>query len=440
MTIEAGPGDYRATARMNGYRPQSVRILARALGEHHAAEFVLSQSRGKSLILQALVYQQVADDAATRRPIAGVTVQLRQGDAASAPGTTDAQGRTRLLLGPGDYQARASPPLLGSQTLHVSVRDGGANRAVFIFKTPAPLPSSQSGKCRPNATLTFVAVVVARSGAEPDTPLSGATVRLSNPGAVSVNTTDSRGRVRLRVPAGGDYVASAVKDGYAVRNMVVTITESGKNHATFVLRPLPTGSSNMASLDIRVVDASSRKPIPGATVLILGGSRQSRQASRTCSAGDLSQVLPRGDYEVIVRNQGYQPRRESVSLSRKNARLTVMLVKNGLEGRGDKTDKRNSSSDRNAKTDKNRDHAGDKKPPKDGKTNSSTKPAKGREVCGNREPAKEDRKPIKPSKAPGGQATQSQRPPPVAKPIRPVPPPCPPVPKNVPNKQNPPLR
>ena len=28
MTIEGGPGDYQATARMNGHRPQSVRIMA----------------------------------------------------------------------------------------------------------------------------------------------------------------------------------------------------------------------------------------------------------------------------------------------------------------------------------------------------------------------------------------------------------------------------
>ena len=130
MTIEGGPGDYQATARMNGYRPQSVRIMARAPGEHHAAEFVLSQSRAKSLIFQGVVYEQIGDDAATRRPLAGATLQLRrQGDAASAPGTTDAQGRTRLLLMPGDYQARASLPGWGRRYLDVSVRDGGANRA-----------------------------------------------------------------------------------------------------------------------------------------------------------------------------------------------------------------------------------------------------------------------------------------------------------------------
>jgi hypothetical protein len=217
----------------------------------------------------------------------------------------------------------------------------------------------------------------------------------------------------------------------------VTISDSGKNHATFVLRPLPASSSNMASLNIRVVDACSRKPIPGATVVILGAPRQCGQGLRTCSAGDLSQVLPRGNYEVIVRNQGYQSRRENVSLSKGRAGLTVMLVRNGSDGRGNRAEKQNSSSDRNANRDKNRNHTGDKKPPKDGKTNSATKATKDREPCRNREPAKEDRKPSKPSKAPNG---QSQRPPPAAKPSRPAPPPCPPAPKNVPNKQNPPLR
>lgn len=43
MTIEGGPGDYQATARMNGHRPQSVRIMARASGEHHAAEFIFKR-------------------------------------------------------------------------------------------------------------------------------------------------------------------------------------------------------------------------------------------------------------------------------------------------------------------------------------------------------------------------------------------------------------
>ncbi len=270
-------------------------------------------------------------------------------------------------------------------------------------------------------------------------PLSGATVRLCNPAANAESSTDSRGRVRLRLPAGGDYEASAVKDGYAAHKILVTITEGGKNRATFALRPLPTSSSNMASLRIRVGDASSRKPIPGAAVLILEGSRQCGHGLKTCSAGDLSQVLPRGNYEVVVRNQGYQSRRENVSLSKGRAGRTVMLVRNGSQGRGGKPDQQNSS-DRNGKTDKNRDHSGDKKPPKDEKTNPSTKPVKDRDPCRNREPAKEGRKPIKTSKPSNGQASQPQRPPPAVKPIKPVPPPCPPVPNNVPNKQNSQLR
>ena len=69
MTIEGGPGDYQATARTNGYRPQTVRLIARGPGEHHAAEFLLS--RAKSLIFQGRVYQQTGDDASTRHPLAG---------------------------------------------------------------------------------------------------------------------------------------------------------------------------------------------------------------------------------------------------------------------------------------------------------------------------------------------------------------------------------
>ena len=63
MTIPGGLGDYQATARMSGFRPQSVRLRVRDPSEHHAAEFGADQGkiadfRGNSLRAEGLTYRR----------------------------------------------------------------------------------------------------------------------------------------------------------------------------------------------------------------------------------------------------------------------------------------------------------------------------------------------------------------------------------------------
>ena len=251
--------------------------------------------------------------------------------------------------------------------------------------------------------MTFVGVVFVQTGDDVNgkTPLRGATVRLWNPRGKAEGTTGDRGCVRLHVSAVGDYEASAVKDGYAVHKVLVAVRESGKNQATFVLKPLPSASSRMASLSIRVVDASSRKPIPGAAVLILAGSKSYGRGLSTCSEGDLRQTLPRGTYDLVVKNRGYQPHRETVSLIKGNVGITVMLARSDSDGRGNPDKKRDPSFDRNTKANKNQNESNGRKTPADGKLkpDEQVKPAKDRKPSRDRDPpAKEDKRPNKISK------------------------------------------
>ncbi len=273
MTIPGGLGDYQATARMSGYRPQSVRILVRDPSEHHAAEFVLIKA--KSLAFEGIVYEQTGNDEATNRPLAGATVSLRQGGTTGAPGTTGANGRARLLVLPGDYQAEASMASLGSQTLDVTVREGGPNRAEFVLKRPLGSPS-------------FEGRVFGQTGddAASRRPLQGASILIGKrpqaAGGETQGTTDADGAAQVDIAAGpGDYQVTAKMDGYSSQSLGLVVRGDEHHAAEFVLKKRSAPLTFQGAVFVqRGDDAATRRPLPGAAV----------QLSPLAGAGDASPV------------------------------------------------------------------------------------------------------------------------------------------------------
>ena len=143
MTIPGGLGDYQATARMSGYRPQSVRILVRDPSEHHAGRICADQGqiagvRGHRL--RADRQRRIDESPAGRSDRQPAARRHDRG-----PRHHGRNGKARLLVLPGDYQAEASMASLGSQTLDVTVREGGPNRAEFVLKRPRDRRVSRDG-------------------------------------------------------------------------------------------------------------------------------------------------------------------------------------------------------------------------------------------------------------------------------------------------------
>jgi hypothetical protein len=317
MTIPGGLGDYQATARMSGFRPQSVRLLVRDPSEHHAAEFVLKKLSAP-LTFQGTVFVQRGDDTATRRPLPEATVQISPlgggGDATPVQGTTDGQGRAGLsvLTGPGKYQAIASKPNLGSQTLRVVIRPSGENGAEVVLKLPV-LPSRQP---------TFQGIVYVQQGQEPRRRLPGATVRIWKADWSAQGQTDQQGAVRLtKLPGPGGYQAQAeMKDCESPAPVDVVIRPSGETRQEFVLilrKPSPRQPSFAATVVGKSGDdVTAEAPLAEATVWISKPDGSGKVRGVTGSNGQAGLNVPAGpgDYIAGAELRGYRPVRANVTI------------------------------------------------------------------------------------------------------------------------------
>jgi len=315
VDVRGGPGDYQATASMDGYQPESLGVTIRGSDEHHAAQFVL-RKLSPPLTLAAQVYVQRGEDRATRRPLAGATVQVcPQGGAAAAPmqDQTDDRGQTEfsVLTGPGQYQATASKPGLGSQTLLVAVAPAGDNAAEFVLKRAVPL-------------LRFQGAVYVQDGREPAHFQSGATVRIWSQGWSSAGTSDERGQVYLFVPAAGDYQAEATLQGYEPSHADVAISAGGPNGRRFVLVRGAAALLFRAKVLGRSGDEAGGTPLDRAHVWLSNGTQK---VEGWTAGGEVSLRAPAGPgvYHAGAEMQGWEPNQTDVTVDPNSTSHTFIL-------------------------------------------------------------------------------------------------------------------
>jgi hypothetical protein len=216
---------------------------------------------------------------------------------------------------------------------------------VIVLATLAARPLTAAAQ----QPLTFEGTVYEQTGDDVSTkrPLANATIQIrrqgDTAGAVPVEVrTDDQGRVQLTIPGGpGDYQAIASMANYRPQTIGLMVRDAGEHHAAeFILKTSQPPAPKMATLNVQVMDGSSSSPIPGAMVLILRNGGQYGHGQQTGADGNVSRSLPRATYEVVVKNQGYQPHHEKVALLHGDENLNVVLIKNDPDASLEKQENR----------------------------------------------------------------------------------------------------
>ncbi len=263
---------YTLTAQASGYQGQSTTATVGG-GSTTTKNFALTG--------QATQLSGTVTDASTGKPIAGATVSAGSGSA-----VTDAGGAYTISgLAPGTYTATATASGYASQSASVTLTTGSTTTQNFAL---APNPGTITG------TVTDAGTAA---------PIAGATISYSG-GSTS---TDGSGAYTLANVAEGSYTVTAGATGYASQSRTVTVGPGATATQNFAL----TGQTTR--LSGTVTDASTSKPIAGATVSAGTGSAVTDAGGAYAISG-----LAPGTYTATATASGYASQSASVTLTAGN--------------------------------------------------------------------------------------------------------------------------
>ncbi len=220
-------------------------------------------------------------DAASGLPLAGASVQVvAGGDAATG---SDAGGNFTLSgIAAGNLTLRFARLGYASRDVNISVGAGQSLSIGTVALAPASLSATLSGVIRNDSGQPLAGAVVAAGTASATTDASGAfSIGNLSPGPLTVTVTANNYRtvsVSLDVAANTSYTFSP--------------------GLTPTYKPEPTS----ATISGKVVNASTKAGIAGATVVVAGKS----VTSTTGGAFSVANVAP-GSFSIAVSAAGYQP-------------------------------------------------------------------------------------------------------------------------------------
>ena len=346
-------GVYRVIAEAKGYETASSRPTHVFQGRYSRVNLTLVRESRKppgELGLDVLVL-----DAATRKPVRGAEVLVRQGDqplSEAARGQTGGNGVVALgIPGDGAYSAMARAAGYPPGGIKFTVASGQPSKVEILLRgkasgepgvteqppTTTPVPGRQvpvvpmapvtPAQPMPPPDLgpgTLTVQVIERGGG----PIGGAGVTVMRGKArVGGGTTDRLGVWRIDLPP-GSYAVKAAREGFGSGGTEVGMgTRDGT--ATIQLSRLretaPPPPSDL-TLAIQVVERGG-KPISGAQVMVIGGKAGSRSGLTDKGGWWRTQVGGGTTYQVKASRQGFSTGGAVVNVGSRDATQQIALVR-----------------------------------------------------------------------------------------------------------------
>ncbi len=346
-------GVYRVIAEAKGYETASSRPTHVFKGRYSRVNLTLVRESRKppgELGLDVLVL-----DAATRKPVRGAEVLMRQGDqplSEAARGQTGGNGVVALgIPGDGAYSAMARAAGYPPGGIKFTVASGQPSKVEILLRgkasgepavteqppTTTPVPGRQvpvvpmapvtPAQPMPPPDLgpgTLTVQVIERGGG----PIAGAGVTVMRGKArVGGGATDRLGVWRIDLPP-GSYAVKAAREGFGSGGTEVGMgTRDGT--ATIQLSRLretaPPPPSDL-TLAIQVVERGG-KPISGAQVMVIGGKARSRSGQTDKGGWWRTQVGGGTTYQVKASRQGFSTGGAVVNVGTRDATQQITLVR-----------------------------------------------------------------------------------------------------------------
>ena len=225
--------------------------------------------------------QGVVLQAPTQTPLEGVTIQLLENSAFTTG--TDTHGIFRLAgISPGRYTLHLSKVGYRSRDISVQITAGQIQDAGRLILEPQGLTAVLSG------------TIQSKTGQ----PLQNATV---SAGASSV-FTDAKGQYTLNNLSPGTATITVARSGYKTVTATLTLAAGQRYLFSPTLYPNNVTPPSTATLQGRVLDAATQKPLAGAQISLPGNSVAQSGADGRFS---LANVAP-GPFVLTIELPGYQ--------------------------------------------------------------------------------------------------------------------------------------
>lgn len=322
-------GTYRVQAHATGFEPASSEITM-AAGEHKSVTLELSAAAAPAT---QFTIDVTVTDAITKKPLAGAKLLARHADdtvAASTRGTTDAAGRSRLIVTrTGQYTLLGQAAGYQPEGVRLSVMANQLSYSASLQLKPVSQPVQPDDQQPPEtdtqpATSLRVAGFVAWR--EPTGQLRGVKgarlvweqISPGQPRTTRIATTGDSGKYEIRVPRGLQQVRVEPPAGFGILSEKVDVTEDGQQKSFVVVRTTvepPDDTQQPVTVRGLVIaqSASGRETGVNGAEILLSGSAGSATA-RSGSDGRFQMRVAPGAARVLVRAQGFEPLETSVSV------------------------------------------------------------------------------------------------------------------------------
>jgi 5-hydroxyisourate hydrolase-like protein (transthyretin family) len=262
------PGTYTYTVTVAGYSMISGRLRMGATSR----ETKILKLKPGAVSVGVLVVDEKSV------PLYRATVQAIGPGGGRDKATTDRAGQARLKLYTGDWGVTASAARCQATSIKLKVPARGVQKFVLKF---------------PRGGLDITVLSTARRR-----PLPGARVAIvSRRGSFNANA-DARGRCRFMNIPQDNYSYTVTAGGYATDSGRLALSTTRVLGKTISLRPASS------DLTVLVLDAKTRKPVPGAGVVVR--SRAGQKNATTDAAGRARfPGLKDGSYRLTASKSGY---------------------------------------------------------------------------------------------------------------------------------------
>ncbi len=271
---DLAPGNYTVHATASGYSGQEKGAVV-DIGATTTVDFSLTINPG--------TISGTVTDSGTSLPIAGVLIEVRNGDTILGFSDTDAGGNYTIPgLAPGSYTVVANDDNHQAQSVGATVIASTVTTVDFALMSS---PGSISG------TVTSAATGL---------PIPGASVVVDqNKIIVASGLTDANGQYSMTGLAPGNYNVVVDATDFALGAVGATVNANADTVVNFAL------SGILSKIAGSVVDAATTDPIAGASIEVFSG--QILVASTlTDPNGGYNLNVPLGIYVVVANANNYQ--------------------------------------------------------------------------------------------------------------------------------------
>lgn len=339
--VRLAEGEWRASVTARGYEqfvdPKAIRI---PVGGEAVRDFVLRREKPPG----EMGLDVVVMDAAARKMIRGAEVTVRLGDrplSEALRGQTGPDGEVGLKLpGDGEYTAlaRAEGYTPGGKKftfasgkpsrVEILLQRKGAAEPTVTEQPPTrtqPVPPVRPAEPMPPQDLgegILTVQVIERGGG----PIAGARVNvMMGGGRAQTGATDRMGVWRAKVRP-GSYAVKALKEGYGSGGAELEMGSRDGNVRIQLARIEAMEPPRGLTLAVQVLERGGG-PIPGASVIAMGGKSRAASGQTDRSGWWRGQVAGRTTYQVKASKQGFSTGGAVVNVGTSDAMQRVTLMR-----------------------------------------------------------------------------------------------------------------